>query len=240
MKIAVWSGPRNISTALMRAFGSRSDIFISDEPFYGYYLSNKNINHPMKTKIINTMETNFNIITNNLTGSIPSHKSIWYQKHMAHHISLKDDLLWIKNMKNILLIRNPKEVILSYIKKNPLDDISQLGLQQQINMYNIIKQSNDHCIIIDSNDLLINPKKILTKLCDAIGILFDDNMLKWKAGVHDYDGLWGKHWYNDVQLSTGFNKINKINKNNVIPESYLDIYKQALNIYFFLKQKRIK
>ena len=234
----MWSGPRNISTALMRAFGSRSDVFISDEPFYGYYLYNTNIDHPMKNEIIEEMEISFNIITKNLTGNIPQNKSLWYQKHMAHHMSLNDNLMWIKKLNNILLIRNPREVILSYIKKNTLTDLTQLGLQQQLNIYKTLKKINANCIIIDANDLVVNPKKILEDLCNSIGVIFDNNMLKWKLGPHDYDGVWGKHWYNNVNNSTEFTTTTK--KKNKIPDLYLKIYKQAMNIYNVLKQNRMK
>ena len=153
-------------------------------------------------------------------------------------MSLNDNLMWIKKLYNILLIRNPREVILSYIKKNTLTDLTQLGLQQQLNIYNTLKKLNANCIIIDANDLVVNPKKILEDLCNSIGIIFDNNMLKWKLGPHDYDGVWGKHWYNDVNNSTEFTTIT--NKKNKIPDLYLKIYKQAMNIYNVLKQNRMK
>ncbi len=241
MKIAMWSGPRNISTALMRSFGNRSDTFISDEPLYGYYLNENEIIHPMKNEIIKKMDTNLSKLKNYLTGKLPSNKSIWYQKHMAHHLSISDNLCWIKALNNILLIRNPKDVILSYIKKNSeLNNVFQLGFPQQIKIFESTIDNNKHCLIIDADDLLINPKKMLLKLCSEIGILFDKKMLNWDPGEKKYDGIWGEYWYDNVNNSTEFKfKIDSNSKKN-IPKAYLKIYEQSILYYKKLKKHRIK
>ena len=241
MKIAMWSGPRNISTALMRSFGNRSDTYISDEPLYGYYLNKNKIMHPMKNEIIKKMDTNFSELTNYLTGKFPANKSIWYQKHMAHHLSISDNLNWIKALNNILLIRNPKDVILSYIKKNnKLNNVFQLGYPQQIKIFESTIINNKHCLIVDADDLLFNPKKMLLKLCSEIGISFDKKMLNWKSGSKNYDGIWGEYWYDNANNSTGFKlKIHDNSKKN-IPKLYLKTYEKSILYYEKLKENRIK
>jgi hypothetical protein len=239
MKIAMWSGPRNISTAIMRSFGNRSDTFISDEPLYGYYLKNNKIIHPMKNEIIQKMETDFFKIKNYLIGTIPNEKSIWYQKHMAHHLSITDDLCWINSLINILLIRNPKDVILSYVKKNELNDIIQLGLPQQQKIFQFVSNNNIKCLIIDADDLLKNPKKILLKLCNEIQIIFDEKMLNWETGSKNYDGIWGKYWYDNANNSTEFKLKIYDNAKKNIPKSYFKIYEKSMGYYKNLKKYRI-
>ena len=236
LKIAMWSGPRNISTALMRSFGNREDTFISDEPLYGYYLKTNNINHPMKNKIINNMETDLLKIIQYLINKVPNDKKIWYQKHMAHHLLLENDLSWIKNFINILLIRNPKKVILSYIKKNALNNILQLGLPQQKQILLFLKKNNMNYFIIDADDLLNSPKKIIFNLCNNIGFNFNEKMLVWDKGKKNYDGVWGDYWYKNVYNSTGFEKKRGKKIDIKIPKKYLPIYEEAIKYYKYLKK----
>ena len=162
MRIACWSGPRNISTALMRSWSSRSNTFVSDEPFYGYYLKKTGLNHPMKEEIINHYPTNHNDIIENITSKIPNNKKIWYQKHMAHHLINIKDLSWIKKLKNCILIRHPKHVINSYIKQNILNNILDLGYPQQYSIIKFLQKEKVKFYIIDSDDLLDNPEKGLS------------------------------------------------------------------------------
>ena len=238
MKIAMWSGPRNISTALMRSFGNRSDTFITDEPFYGYYLHESGDNHPMKKEIINNMNINYDSIKKKLIGPIPNDKKIWYQKHMAQHIFYINNLEWTKHVNNIFLIRNPNDVISSYIKKNELNNISQLGLPQQFELFNYNNKIKK-CIIIDSADILKNPKEMLFKLCTQIKIPFNNKMLSWKSGLHKTDGIWAKYWYDDVINSTGFNK-NKSKNIQSLPEKYISIIEKAMIYYKKLYKHRMR
>ena len=238
IKIAAWSGPRNISTALMRSFGSRTDTFVSDEPLYAYYLITNKINHPMKNTIINNMEINLSKIITYLINDIPNEKSIWYQKHMAHHLPLNSNLDWIKNFLNILLIRNPNDVILSYIKKNNLNNIFQLGLPQQKKILLFLKKNNIDYFIINTNELLKNPKQILFQLCNKIGVPFTEKMLTWEKGPKNYDGIWGEYWYKNMYNSTEFKKNKEKTTNIKIPKTYLPIYNQAIEYYNFLKEDK--
>ena len=236
--IAMWSGPRNISTALMRSFENRSDCFVSDEPFYSYFLYKTGLKHPLSNEIIKSGLIKYNEIVKYITGPIPSSKSIWYQKHMAHHILEGEDLDWIKRMKNCLLIRHPNDVILSYLKKNDINSIQQLGYLQQIEIYKMLtKEMGTSPIIIDAQDLLKKPKKMLRQICKNLKIKFDDKMLLWPSGTRETDGIWGKYWYKQVEASTGFKPYIKTNK--IIPHKYKILYNECMKYYDFLYQHRI-
>ncbi len=231
MKIACWSGPRNISTALMRSWSSRKDTFVSDEPFYAYYLKETGFNHPMRKKIINNYTTNSNDIINNLTSTIPNNKNIWYQKHMAHHLLDMEDLSWIKNFKNCILIRHPKFVINSYIKKNSLKDVLDLGYPQQLSIIKFLKREKIQFYIIETDNFLENPRKKLSDWCNFLKINFDQKMLSWPKGPHRNDGIWGEHWYGNINTSQNFSKKIGDSSNKYI--EYKSIYNDAM--YFYKK-----
>ena len=233
MIVACWSGPRNISTALMRSWSSRKDTYVTDEPFYAYYLKKTEIDHPMHEKIINRYLTSYDEIVNHLINEIPSKKDIWYQKHMAHHLIDLSKIDWIKKCENCILLRHPKEVISSYTAKNKLNSVSELGYSQQFEIVKFLKKSNQSFKIIDSSDILKNPKEVLFDWCQSINIKFDDSMLHWKKGNHPSDGIWGKHWYNNVIETTGFEKYKK--KDISIENQYDSIYNESMEYYNYLK-----
>ena len=157
MIVACWSGPRNISTALMRSWSSRDDTYVTDEPFYSYYLKKTKLKHPMHREIISNYNSNYNEIVKHLTKKVPENKKIWYQKHMAHHILNLENIEWIKNFENCILLRHPKEVIHSYTKKNKLNSVEELGYPQQYEIVKFLKKITKSYIVIDSNVLLKNP-----------------------------------------------------------------------------------
>lgn len=233
MIIACWSGPRNISTALMRSWSSRKDTFVTDEPFYAYYLKETQINHPMHKKIINHYLSDYDEIVNHLINEIPNRKNIWYQKHMAHHLIDLSKIDWIKKCENCILIRHPKEVISSYTAKNKLNSVTELGYPQQFELAKFLKKSNCSFKIIDSADLLKNPKEILFEWCESINIQFDESMLHWKRGDHPNDGIWWRHWYNNVIETKGFQKYEKKDIN--IENEYDSIYNDSMEYYNYLK-----
>ena len=236
--IAMWSGPRNVSTALMRSFENRSDCFVSDEPFYSYFLYKTRLKHPLSDEIIKSGLTNYNEIIKYITGPIPSLKNIWYQKHMAHHILEGTNIDWIKNMENCLLIRNPSDVILSYSKKNEINSIQQLGYLQQIGIYEMLnKEMGISPTIIDAQDLLRKPKRMLIEMCKNLKIKFDDKMLSWPPGIRETDGIWGKHWYKQVEASRGFKPYIKTNR--IIPLKYQSLYDECIQYYDFLYENRV-
>ncbi len=234
MIVACWSGPRNISTALMRSWSSRKDTFVIDEPFYAYYLKETQKNHPMKEQIIKHYSSNYENIVNYLTYKIPNQKNICYQKHMAHHLIDLDNIDWIKKCQNCILIRHPKEVINSYTVKNNLKNVEELGYPQQYEIAKFLKKSNKRFIVLDSKDLLKNPSKELSAWCKRISINFDKSMLHWKKGNHQNDGIWWEHWYDNVINTTGFQKYRKKDIN--IENQYDSIYNESMEYYNYLKR----
>ncbi len=238
MKIACWSGPRNISTALMRSWSSRNDTFVSDEPFYAYYLKKKQLKHPMYKEIIEHYPNKFNDIVSNLTSEIPDGKKYWYQKHMTHHLIDINNIDWIKNFENCILIRHPKDVINSYVKKNTLKNLDELGYPQQYKIMEYLDNTGKKFVVIDSDILLENPEKILSMWCEDIGLKFDISMLKWEKGNQPQDGIWWKHWYDNVIKTTQFQKFSlkqdkSYQKHQMIYDEALDYYNK---LYYFAKQ----
>ena len=230
MNIYMWSGPRNLSTALMRSFENREDTKVWDEPFYAYYLKETKKNHPLANEIINKYETNLEKIIDLVTEE---NDFIYFQKHMSHHIIKKIPINWITKGINCFLIRHPKEVLLSYIQKNDLIDSNDLGYPAQLRLFNYIKTSNKKILVIDAKDLSEKPEIILKKICKKINIPFTEKMLNWPKGRRDSDGIWEKIWYKNVKSSTSFNKI--LNKEYEIPKKYNHIYNESLRIYDQLK-----
>ena len=231
MRIACWSGPRNISTALMRSWSSRKDSFVSDEPFYAYYLKERKLKHPMYKEIIQYYPNTYDDVVASLISEIPNGKEHWYQKHMAHHLIDLNNIDWIKNFENCILIRHPKNVINSYIKKNNLYHVDELGYRQQYQLIKNLKKNKMDVTVIDSNILLANPRKILSQWCSRLGINFDENMLKWEKAIYPTDGIWGKHWYDSVRNTNKFSKKITQNKNIKINSKYCSIYDECVEYY---------
>jgi Sulfotransferase domain len=203
--LAMWSGPRNISTAMMYAFANRSDCEAWDEPFYGFSLEHKGNDHPMRDEIIASMETDWHkLVAKCIT---PSHRPLLYQKHMTHHMLEGYDRSFILKLKNAFLIRDPAAVLASYTQKWADVDLRAIGCIEQAEIFDQVAQKLGHAPpVINSDDVLENPGHILSKLCAACGIAFDDAMLKWKKGPKSCDGVWATHWYNAAWESEGFAK----------------------------------
>ena len=224
----MWSGPRNLSTALMRSFENREDTKVWDEPLYAYYLKETKKDHPLAKEIINKYETNINKLINSISSK-NFEKKIYYQKHMTHHILKKTSLEWIKNGVNCFLIRDPKDVLFSYIKKNKLEDLNDLGFTAQLKIFKIILSNGEKPIVINADDLSLNPNKVIRTLCSKLNISFNQKMIEWPQGKRETDGIWGEIWYHNVQLSTNFTKLKK--NNTKIPEKYNSIYQECFKIY---------
>ena len=204
-RIAMWSGPRNISTAMMYSFDNRPDTFCVDEPLYAHYLARTKIPHPDAQKVIDNGVTDWEKVVESLCGDIPGNADIWYQKHMTHHILPHMELEWLSNLKNCLLIRNPREVILSLSKITDQIDARATGLPEQTRLLDhILETTGQIPIIIDSQDILKDPEGMLSKLCNILEIPFDSTMLSWQAGPRKCDGIWAEHWYDAVWSSTEF------------------------------------
>lgn len=230
VRIGMWSGPRNISTALMRSFGARSDCAVSDEPLYAHYLKTTGYDHPAAGEIINEHEWDWQLVTRALTGPIPGDKSVWYQKHMAHHLTREVGRKWILSLTNIFLIRDPAEMITSFIKVIANPTPADLGLPQQVDLFEwIYAKTGRRCAVIDSRAVLENPREMLSRVCAHAGIPFTDAMLSWQPGPRDTDGVWGPHWYDSVYKSTGFAPYKP--KNEPVPERLAGVLTECQSLY---------
>lgn len=204
MKIAMWSGPRNLSTAMMYSFGARSDCAVVDEPFYGPYLRLTGIDHPMREEILASTTGDVDRIVEQITGSNPAQKTHFYQKHMTQHMVDGVPRGWMADVKNVFLIRHPARVVASFAKKYPDVVESDIGFLQQVELFNYVCDLGQRPLVIDSADIRQNPSERLQDLCRALGIDWDAGMLSWSAGGHPADGIWAAHWYDAVHRSTGF------------------------------------
>lgn len=198
-RIAMWSGPRNLSTALMRSFSSRADCHVSDEPFYAAYLALTGLDHPMRAEIIADGEVDAGAVAAHLVGPVPGGRAIWYQKHMTHHMVDGVPRAWAAGVTNVFLIRHPARVLASYEAKRENPVLADLGIVQQGTLYDALGG-----VVVDADDLLRDPPAMLARLCAAIGVGWDPAMLSWPAGPHPADGVWGAHWYGRIWESTGF------------------------------------
>ena len=225
------SGPRNISTALMYSFGSRSDTCIIDEPFYGYYLKQRGIDHPGKEEIIASMECEWGKIIDDILEMKKNH-SLVFIKNMAHHL-IHPDLSFLEECTNLYLIRNPKEIINSFSKVIDNPTLADLGCEKQLDIFNLFPS-----IVIDSNEVLKNPKAVLSLLCSKINISFQSEMLSWKTGKRIEDGIWAKYWYKSVHESTSFKKWEA--KPLTLKEDLLPLLNEALPHFNQLYKQALK
>jgi hypothetical protein len=235
LRIAMWSGPRNISTAMMRSWGNRSDTVVVDEPFYAFYLKSTGKDHPGAWEIVTHCETDVSKIIHGLTDPIPQSRPggkarIFYQKQMTHHLLPEVDRQWLGLVTNCFLIRHPAEVIPSYIKKNADPDVEDLGFRQQAEIFDLIYSKDGVAPpVIDARDVLQDPERTLRLLCRAIGVEFEEEMLFWPAGPRETDGIWAKHWYDEVYKSTSFQPYQP--KDVVVPEGSRKVYERCLEYY---------
>lgn len=205
MRIAMWSGPRNLSTAMMYAFGSRADTAVWDEPFYAPYLKATGRPDPLRDEVLAAEETDPDKVAERCLGPIPDGKTVFYQKHMPFQMIAGFPRDWIFKVTNVFLIRHPARVISSYVKKreNPVE--TDLGYVMQNELFDdIATRTGKEPVVIDSADIRRDPEGMLGALCDAIGLAFDPAMLSWPAGGHPNDGAWAPHWYPEIWTSTGF------------------------------------
>lgn len=204
LRIAMWSGPRNISTAMMRAWENRGDCVVSDEPLYAHYLAHTGLDHPGRDAVIAAGETDWRKVVADLTGAVPGGASLWYQKHMTHHLLPHIDRGWIARLRNVLLIRDPREVVASYVKARATVTAEDIGLLQQVALYDELSAAGQPPPVIDAGDFLRAPEPHLRALCAWLDIDFGERMLHWPKGPRASDGIWAPHWYAHVRESTGF------------------------------------
>ena len=206
-RIAMWSGPRNLSTALMYAFASRGDCAVWDEPFYAAYLKHSGIPHPMTEEVIAAGEPDPAKVAAACLGEIPNGQPLFYQKHMTLHMIPAFERGFMLGLTNVFLIRHPARVVSSYSKKRESPTLLDLGYVQQAHLFHQVADwTGEPPIVVDSFDIRAKPLETLSKLCAALHIPFTEKMLHWPAGPKAYDGIWAPHWYNAVHASTGLDE----------------------------------
>lgn len=204
-RIAMWSGPRNLSTAMMRAFSSRPDTAVSDEPFYAAYLARSGVVHPMQDEVLASQPQDPQQVAADMLGPVPRGKPVWYQKHMAHHMIEGFPLDWMDEVTNVFLLRSPERVLASYAQKREQVTLRDIGFAEQAMLFDRVADRLGHAPpVVDSEAVRRDPRTTLTALCAAIDLPFEGAMLSWPKGQHADDGVWAPHWYGAIFASTGF------------------------------------
>lgn len=206
-RIAMWSGPRNLSTTLMRSFAARADTLVIDEPFYAAYLAISRLDHPMGDQIRSSHETDPEAVARCLLGPVPNGRTIFYQKQMTHHMIDGIGLDWMEHgsLRHCFLIRHPARVIVSYQRKMETLSVEAIGTVRQVQLYHhVTRLTGQPGDVIDADRVLEDPEAVLKRLCDAIGISWDPAMLDWPAGPRPEDGVWAPHWYDNAWTQSGF------------------------------------
>ncbi|SOE00726.1 hypothetical protein [Caenispirillum bisanense] len=206
VRIAMWSGPRNISTAMMRAWENRPDTVVADEPFYAAYLAATGIDHPVRQAVMASQPTDWRVVARQVSQDpLPAGATVFYQKHMTHHMLPDIGLDWMDGLRHAFLIRDPREVVASYTQKRAACELADIGVVRQAELFDrVADRLGAAPPVIDGRDVLGDPRALLSCLCEALGVPFSDAMLAWPAGRRDSDGVWAPHWYAAVEASTGF------------------------------------
>jgi hypothetical protein len=235
----MWSGPRNISTAMMRSWGNRSDTFVCDEPLYAHYLSRHRVDHPGVDEVLAHHEQDWRKVAIWLTGPIPDGKRIFYQKHMTHHLLPHIDRGWLGELTHAFLIRDPREMLTSLVHHMERPTLTDTGLPQQVEIFDWIRERSGRVPpVIDAEDVLSDPRGTLALLCDAVGVEFTPKMLQWPPGPRDTDGIWARHWYKSVESSTEFRPYRP--KPDPIPRGMEGLYSSCAEHYAKLARHRLR
>ena len=239
LRIAMWSGPRSISTALLRAWGNRPDTHVSDEPLYAHYLDHTGFDHPGCAEIVGACETDWRKVATQLTGPVPGGKGIWYQKHMAHHLLPHVERGWLDGLAHAFLIRDPREMLPSLDKITPRPGLDDTGLPQQVEVFTFFRERTGKAPpVVDSRDVLEEPEAMMRALCTALDVEFVEEMLRWPPGRRDTDGIWAPHWYAGVEASTGFEPYRP--REAELPAHLEAVHELCLAPYRFLHEHRLR
>lgn len=234
-KICLWSSPRNVSTALMYSFAQRSDTQVFDEPLYAHYLQVSGAIHPGREEVLQTQENDGEKVVQSIL--LQEHSEVSFHKLMTHFL-VEINRAFLSKVTNVLLIRNPSEIIASYAKVIPNPKMEDVGIQMQYELYHQLKEQNHLAAVLDAKELLKNPKSALQQLCNEIGIPFEESMLSWESGARSEDGCWAKYWYDNVHQSTGFMLYKE--KQTNLKGSDLALTKKCQPYYDFLYEQSIK
>jgi hypothetical protein len=238
LRLAMWSGPRNISTAMMRSWGNRPDTFVCDEPLYAHYLSRREVDHPGVREVLEHHERDWRKVVDWLTGPIPEGKGIFYQKHMTHHLLPHIDRGWMERLTHAFLIRDPREMLTSLVRHMARPRLSDTGLPQQVEIFEWVRERTGRIPpVLDAEDVLNRPEIALRSLCAAVGVEFSSCMLRWPPGPRPTDGVWARHWYKSVETSTGFRPYRP--KPDPVPEGMEEIHSECQALYRVLHVHRL-
>ena len=223
---------------MMRSWENRPDTFVVDEPFYAHFLLMTKRPHPLAGQVVAHYETNWRKVVAWLAGDAPEGKAIFFQKRMTHHILPHMDRAWINDAANWFLIRHPREMLTSYLNKMPCATMADLGFPQQAEIFHQVQQHTGEVPpVVDSRDVLENPRRMLGLLCDALDVEFTDAMLSWPEGRRASDGIWGSHWYGQVERTTSFGPYRP--KPDEVPPALEPLYQQCLEMYDELHDHRL-
>ena len=203
-RIALWSGPRNISTALMYSFAQRADTVVYDEPLYAHYLTARpeaRVYHPMAAEILASQPTDGRAVVRGMLGAHP--RPVAFFKHMGHHL-VDLDRGFLGALVNVILTRDPRDMLPSYIAVVKAPTLADVGYAAQVALRDELRARGREPVVLDAREVLEDPRSALTHVCDAAGIDFDEAMLAWAPGPRPEDGVWAPHWYAGVHASTGF------------------------------------
>lgn len=239
-RLAMWSGPRNISTAMMRSFGNRPDAVVCDEPLYAHYLRETGYAHPAADLIIEHHEADWQRVADWLTGPLPEGKTLFYQKHMTQHMLPHIGRDWLDQLDHAFLIRDPLRVILSYNEIIGDASLEAIGLPQQVEIFErVIEKTGAIPPVVDSQDIQAAPESVLRQLCEKIEIEFTDKMLNWPPGPRATDGVWGPHWYEKTYGSTWFRPVKPRPRPDHVPPPLAELAERAEPYYRKLWEHRI-
>ncbi|MCC2671124.1 MAG: hypothetical protein K0Q72_3595 [Armatimonadetes bacterium] len=234
----MWSGPRNISTAMLRAWGNRPDTWVTDEPLYAHYLHRTGLPHPGAAEIIAAYDPDWRRVAEWLTGPVPEGRRLWYQKHMAHHLLSNIERDWLQALTHCFLIREPREMVTSLMKIIPEPTLEDTGLPQQVALFEWERERTGSLPpVLDSRDVLNDPAGTMRRLCEVLEVPFTEAMLSWPAGPRATDGVWAKYWYDAVERSTGFQPYAP--KPEPVPDSLLDLEARCNDLYEQLYAHRL-
>ncbi len=235
----MWSGPRNISTAMMRAFENREDCAVVDEPYYAYYLAATGLDHPGREEVIANGESDWRRVTRMLLGPVPDNKPVFYQKHMTHHMLSGMNHDWFDEVRHVFLIRDPREVLASYLKSRAQAAAADIGILQEAELYDeIVRRTGNAPPVIDADDFLKAPEAHLRALCELLQIPFSERMLRWPAGPRASDGIWAPYWYDAVLKSTGFEPWHA--HSQAMPDTHHKILRTCQPAYERLHARRLR
>ncbi len=237
VRLAMWSGPRNISTAMMRSFENRPDCVVVDEPLYAAYLQRTGLDHPARDEVIGSQPTDVGRVVESLLAPVDDGIRLHYTKHMAQHLDLTADRSWVGRFRTVMLVRDPREVVASYVRSREACEPADIGLLQQVTLFEELAATGAEPPVLDAADFLRAPEAHLRWLCDWAGVGFSDRMLSWPSGPRASDGVWAPHWYSAVWASTGFQPWRP--RNDVLSEHDAAVAEACLPAYRFLHARRV-